>query len=88
MAKRTGTGNIAGLLAFLALIIKTVDYILKYFGGDLGILTFVADIILIAVALLVAWSYARTCKQWVRIVYIIILILVVLGLFFGYRRIL
>ena len=75
--------NILGLLAFFAIIIKALAYLLTYFNGNLGILTFAADIIISAVALIVAWKYAKNCKKFWRLVYLVVLILVIVGFVFG-----
>lgn len=83
MAKRGNTNNLLGFLAFIAVIIKAVAFILSYFNIGVGIFSFVADIILTGVALLVAWSFAKTCSKTWRIVYYVILILVIVGLVFG-----
>lgn len=83
MAKKSKNINLLGLLAFAALIIKTVAFILSYFGVGLGVFTFLADVVVTGTVLLVAWNFARTCgKNW-RTVYLVILILVIVGFVFG-----
>ena len=81
--KKANTSNVYGLLAFIALIVKAAAYILGHFGLGLGSLTFIADIILTGMALLIAWSFAKTCNKGWRIVYLVILILVIIGFVFG-----
>lgn len=82
--KKSNTNNVLGLLAFFAIIIKAVSYYLGLFNLNfLGTLVLIADIILTGTALLVAWSYAKTCgKSW-RILYFIILALVLVGYVLG-----
>lgn len=87
MAKKKSSSsskNLLGLLAFVAIIVKAISYYLGLFELNfLGTLTLVADIILTGTALLVAWSYAKTCgKSW-RILYFVILILVLAGYVLG-----
>ena len=85
MSKRKGadTTNLLGLLAFLAIIIKAAAYILGFLKIELGILVFVADLILTGIALIVAWSFAKTCNKNWRIVYFVILALVIVGFVLG-----
>ena len=81
--KSSNTSNVLGLLAFLAIIVKALAYILSFLKIELGILVFAADLILTAVALIVAWSFAKTCNKNWRIVYFVILALVVVGFVLG-----
>lgn len=75
--------SLLGLFAFVAIIIKAVSYILSYFNLGLGSLTFIADVTLTVVALVVAWNFAKTCSKNWRIVYFVILALVIAGFVFG-----
>lgn len=79
----TGTSNILGFLAFLAIIIKSVSFILSKLGGNLGLISYIADVILTIVALIVAWGFTKKCSKIWKIVYLIILILVIVGFVFG-----
>lgn len=79
----TGTSNILGFLAFLAIIIKSVSFILSKLGGNLGLISFIADVILTIVALIVAWGFTKKCSKKWKIIYLIILILVIVGFVFG-----
>lgn len=82
--RSSNTNNVLGLLAFIAIVVKAVSYLLGLFElGFIGPLTFIADVILVAVALLVAWSYAKTCSKGWRIVYFVILALVIAGYILG-----
>jgi len=80
--KKSNT-SILGLFAFFAIIIKALAYVLSFFNGNLGILTFVADIIISAVALIAAWNFVKTCSIIWKIIYFVILILVIVGFVFG-----
>lgn len=75
--------SILGLLAFIAIIIKSVGFILNKFGGNLGIISYIGDIILTIVALIVAWGFAKNCSKFFKIVYIVILILVIVSFILG-----
>lgn len=75
--------SLLGLLAFFAIIIKAAAYVLSFFNGNLGIITFVADIIVSAVALITAWNFAKRCSRFWRLIYLIVFVLVVVGFVFG-----
>ena len=81
--KKSKNISILGLLAFFAIIIKALAYVLSFFNGNLGILTFIADIIISAVALIAAWSFAKSCSRFWKLVYLIVFILVIIGFIFG-----
>ncbi len=83
MAKNEKTTSLLGLLAFIAIIIKAVSYILSHFGGGLGVIGFAADIILTVVSLIVAWKFAKTCSKFWKIIYLVIVILTIVGFVFG-----
>lgn len=84
MAKKESKVSIFGLFAFFAIIIKAIDFILGYFfKGNLGILSFIADIIVSVVALVVAWGFAKKCSKFWKLLYLIILILLIVGFAFG-----
>lgn len=80
---RKNTTSVLGLLAFFAIIIKALAYLLTYINGNLGILTYIADIIISFVSLIVAWQFAKTCSKFWKLVYLIVLILVIIGFVFG-----
>ncbi len=84
MAKNEKNVSVFGLFAFFAIIVKAIDFILGYFfKGNLGILSFVADIIISIVALVVAWGFAKKCSKFWKLLYLIILILLIIGFLFG-----
>ena len=84
MAKKSEKNvSLLGLFAFGAIIIKAISYILSYLGLGLGALTFIADVTLTVVSLVVAWSFAKNCTKPWRIVYFVILALVIAGFVFG-----
>lgn len=87
MSKKSKSSvSMLGLLAFVAIIIKAIAYILSYVGGGLGILTFAADVTLTIISLIVAWSFAKNCSKVWKVIYFIILILVIIGFVFGVLR--
>ena len=49
---KKNTTSVLGLLAFFAIIIKALAYLLTYINGNLGILTYIADIIISFVSLI------------------------------------
>lgn len=78
-----GSSSILGLLAFIAIIIKSASFILDKFDGNLGIISFIGDIILAFVALIVAWGFAKKSNKFFKILYIIILVLVIVSFILG-----
>lgn len=77
------TTSILGLFAFFAIIVKGLAYILSYFNGSLGILTFIADVIISVVALIVAWQFVKSCSKTWKLIYLVVLILLIVGFIFG-----
>lgn len=86
MKKNSSSNNntsILGLLAFVAIIIKSVGFILNKFGGNLGIISYIGDVILAFIALIIAWGFAKKCSKFFKILYIVILILVIVSFVLG-----
>lgn len=83
MKNNNGNSSILGLLAFIAIIIKSVSFILNKFDGNLGVISFIGDIIFAFVALIVAWGFAKKCSKFFKILYVIILVLVIVSYILG-----
>lgn len=78
-------GKLMSLLAFVALIttavIQVIVFIVGLFDGnaDLGVLVFIANILLTVVVVWVGWQYAKDKSNFWKILFAIVAILALLG---------
>lgn len=83
MAKKTSNKSVIGLLAFIALAITAICFLLAKLGIGSGVIGIIGSACLLIVVLLVAWDYARTLSKGFRIFYLVLAVCAIVCFILG-----
>lgn len=82
MAKKNSY-YLAGLLAFVGILLSTICWIIEGLGGNIPFIAWIGSLALLLAAFISAWGFVSSKKITWRYIYFILVILAIFGWLIG-----